>query len=109
MLTARLFRSAGGSGVRIVPRILQGRLYRLVASTSGPGRSPGETTRTRRVTSMDGLCAINPFTQRLRVFMDRAAVQGTSPDALTVLGMSGPMATIIGIAVVWWTLSVLWL
>ena len=39
--------------------------------------------------------------------MDRAAVQGTSPDALTVLGMSGPMAVIIGVAVLWWTLSAL--
>ncbi|MBV8964544.1 MAG: hypothetical protein JO191_00050 [Mycobacteriaceae bacterium] len=45
--------------------------------------------------------------QRLRTFMDRAAVQGTSPDALTVLGMSGPMAVIIGVAVLWWTLSAL--
>ena len=58
---------------------------------------------------MDGLYALYPCTQRLRGFMDRAAVQGTSPDALTVLGMSGPMAAIIGIAVGWWTLSVLWL
>jgi hypothetical protein len=58
---------------------------------------------------MDGLYALNVFTQRLRGFMDRAAVQGTSPDALTVLGMSGPMAAIIGVAVAWWTVSVLWL
>ena len=58
---------------------------------------------------MEGLYALNVFTQRLRGFMDRAAVQGTSPDALTVLGMSGPMAAIIGVAVAWWTVSVLWL
>jgi hypothetical protein len=58
---------------------------------------------------MDGPYALNVFTQRLRGFMDRAAVQGTSPDALTVLGMAGPMAAIIGVAVVWWTVSVLWL
>jgi hypothetical protein len=52
---------------------------------------------------------LNPIAQRLRGFMDRAAVQGTSPDALTVLGMSGPMAAIIGVAVAWWTFSVAWL
>ena len=58
---------------------------------------------------MHGLHVFNPFAQRLRGFMDRAAVQGTTPDALTVLGMSGPMAAIIGVAVAWWTVSVLWL
>ena len=52
---------------------------------------------------------LNPIAQRLRGFMDRAAVQGTSPDALTVLGMSGPMAAIIGAAVAWWAFSVAWL
>lgn len=58
---------------------------------------------------MQGLHALNPFAQRLRGFMDRAAVQGTSPDALTVLGMSGPVAAIVGVAVAWWSFSALWL
>jgi CDP-diacylglycerol--glycerol-3-phosphate 3-phosphatidyltransferase len=69
-----------------------------------------QTTRTRRVKSMDGLYALKPwYTQRLRVFMDRAAVQGTSPDAFTVVGMSGAWAAAISIAVGWWALSVLFL
>jgi CDP-diacylglycerol---glycerol-3-phosphate 3-phosphatidyltransferase len=57
---------------------------------------------------MDGLYALKPwYTRRLRVFMDRAAIQGTSPDVFTVIGMAGAMAAAISIAVGWWPVSML--
>jgi CDP-diacylglycerol--glycerol-3-phosphate 3-phosphatidyltransferase len=57
---------------------------------------------------MNGLYALKPwYTRRLRVFMDRAVVHGTSPVAFTVIGMSGAMAAAISICVGWWVVSVL--
>ena len=57
---------------------------------------------------MNGLYALKPwYTRRLRVFVDRAAAQGTSPDVFTVIGMAGAGAAAITIAVGWWPLSVL--
>ena len=39
---------------------------------------------------MNGLYALKPwYTRRLRVFVDRAAAQGTSPDAFTLIGIAG--------------------
>jgi CDP-diacylglycerol--glycerol-3-phosphate 3-phosphatidyltransferase len=57
---------------------------------------------------MKGLYALKPwYTRRLRVFVDRAAARGTSPDVFTVIGMAGAFVAAISIAVGWWPLSVL--
>jgi phosphatidylglycerophosphate synthase len=59
---------------------------------------------------MDGLYALKPwYTRRLRVFTDRAAVQGTSPDVFTVIGILGALAAAISIAAGWWAVAGLWL
>ena len=57
---------------------------------------------------MNGLYALKPwYTRRLRVFVERAAAQGTSPDVFTLIGIAGAGAAAISIAVGWWPLSVL--
>src|ERR1700757_4941014 len=57
---------------------------------------------------MDGLYALKPwYTRRLRVFTDRATIQGTSPDTFTLIGIFGAMAAAISIAMGWWPLSIL--
>jgi CDP-diacylglycerol--glycerol-3-phosphate 3-phosphatidyltransferase len=59
---------------------------------------------------MDGLYALKPwYTQRLRVFMHRAEIQGTSPDVFTMIGIFGAAAAAVSIALGWWPLAVLWL
>ena len=59
---------------------------------------------------MDGLYALKPwYTRRLRVVTDRAAIQGTSPDVFTVVGILGALAAAISIAAGWWALAALWL
>jgi CDP-diacylglycerol---glycerol-3-phosphate 3-phosphatidyltransferase len=59
---------------------------------------------------MKGLYALKPwYTRRLRVFIDRAAVRGTSPDVFTVIGVAGALAAAVSIASGWWPLSVLFL
>src|ERR1700757_2447669 len=59
---------------------------------------------------MDGLYALKPwYTRRLRVFTDRATIQGTSPDTFTLIGIFGAMAAAISIAMGWWPLAALWL
>jgi CDP-diacylglycerol--glycerol-3-phosphate 3-phosphatidyltransferase len=59
---------------------------------------------------MNGLYALKPwYTRRLRVFVDRAAAHGTSPDVFTLIGIAGACAAAISIAVGWWPLSVLFL
>ncbi|WP_006242427.1 CDP-alcohol phosphatidyltransferase family protein [Mycolicibacterium tusciae] len=59
---------------------------------------------------MDGLYALKPwYTQRLRVFMHRAEIHGTSPDVFTAIGVFGAAAAAVSIAVGWWPLAVLWL
>lgn len=56
---------------------------------------------------MKGLYALKPwYTRRLRVFVDRAAARGTSPDVFTIIGMAGAFAAAISIAVGWWPLAV---
>ncbi|MBV9516430.1 MAG: CDP-alcohol phosphatidyltransferase family protein, partial [Mycobacteriaceae bacterium] len=52
---------------------------------------------------MDGLYALKPwYTRRLQLFVDRAVVQGTSPDTFTVIGMVGATAAAASIAAGWW-------
>jgi CDP-diacylglycerol---glycerol-3-phosphate 3-phosphatidyltransferase len=59
---------------------------------------------------MDGLYALKPwYTRRLRVFTDRAAIHGTSPDVFTAIGVLGALAAAISIAAGWWALAALWL
>lgn len=59
---------------------------------------------------MVGLYALKPwYTQRLRIFLDRAVIQGTSPDFFTAVGVFGATAAAVSIAVGWWPLAVLWL
>lgn len=59
---------------------------------------------------MDGLYALKPwYTQRLRIFLQRAEIQGTSPDFFTAIGIFGAAAAAVSIAVGWWPLAALWL
>ncbi|MFI5505989.1 CDP-alcohol phosphatidyltransferase family protein [Mycobacterium sp. NPDC051804] len=59
---------------------------------------------------MDGLYALKPwYTQRLRIFLQRAEIHGTSPDFFTAIGIFGAAAAAVSIAIGWWPLAALWL